>query len=106
MSKAFTREDDVPDPIIHRRVTDPLPPGARNYLTPDGARQLRAELDRLVQIDRPQALAFSDPSLAREKTQILDQRIQHLQQSLQSAVVVEIRAGEIDCVRFGATVSV
>ena len=106
MSKAFTREDDAPDPIIPRRVTDPLPPGARNYLTPDGARRLRAELDRLVQIERPQALASPDPSLAREQLQNLDQRIQHLHHSFQSAVVVEPPAGVIDSVRFGATVSV
>jgi len=106
MSKAFTREDDAPDPITPRRLADPLPPGARNYLTPDGARRLRTELDRLIKIERPQALACSDPSLAREQLQNLDQRIQHLRQSLQSALVVEPPVGLIDFVRFGATVSV
>ncbi len=48
MSKAFTREDDIPDPIITRRLPDPVPPGGRNYLTADGARRLRMELDRYV----------------------------------------------------------
>jgi len=106
MSKAFTREDDAPEPIIPRRVADPLPPGARNYLTPDGARRLRTELDRLVQIERPQALASSNATSAREQLQNLDQRIEHLHQSLQSAVVVEPPAGVQGHVRFGATVSV
>ncbi len=106
MSKAFTREDDAPGPIIPRRFADTLPPGARNYLTPDGAQRLREELNRSVQVERPQILASPDQGVAREQLQNLDQRIQHLQQSLQSAVVVETPAGEIDHVRFGATVSV
>jgi len=106
MSKAFTREDDAAEPIIPRRVADPLPPGGRNYLTPDGVRRLQAELDRLVHVERPRAAASSDPSVAREQLHHLDLRIQHLQQSLQSAVVVESPADVRDYVRFGASVCV
>ena len=40
MSKAFTKEDDAGDVVVPRLVS-PLPPGARNYLTPAGA-QLKA----------------------------------------------------------------
>src|SRR6266446_10754155 len=106
MSKAFTREDDAAEPIIPRRVADPLPPGGRNYLTPDGVRRLQAELDRLVHVERPRAAASSDPSVAREQLHHLDLRIQHLQQSLQSAVVVKSPADVRGYVRFGASVCV
>src|SRR5262249_49107945 len=54
MSKAFTREsDDVPDVPVRMHSPSALPPGAKNYLTPDGERRLREELSRLVQIERP-----------------------------------------------------
>lgn len=104
MSKAFTREDDLPEPTPTRRPLSPLPPGAKNYLTPDGARRLRLELDRLVEVERPQAAAATGE--AREKLHALDARIQHLHQSLQTAVVVDPPATPDDRVRFGATVSV
>ena len=106
MSKAFTREDDASGPIITPRLADPLPQGARNYLTPDGARRLRAQLDSLINVERPRAAATSDPNLAREQLASVDQRIHRLEQSLQSALVVEPPIDEIDHVRFGATVRV
>lgn len=44
MSKAFTREDDaVPVAPVKRRGV-PVPDGAPNYITAEGARALRAEL--------------------------------------------------------------
>ena len=50
MSKAFTREsDDAPEPRPLARLTSSLPPGAKNYLTPDGAQRLQAELDQILQ---------------------------------------------------------
>jgi transcription elongation factor GreB len=107
MSKAFTREsDDAPDlPPVTRNLS-PLPPGAKNYLTPDGAQHLRDELARLVQVARPQVAALSDPADSRRQLQQLDQRILHLEESLQSAVIVPPPAGPWDQVRFGATVTV
>ena len=91
MSKAFTREaDDLPErPVVPRRIS-PLPPGTANYVTPAGAEKLRVELARL----RGQNVPASDA------------RVQHLQQSLQSAVVVPRPTTPEDRVRFGATVTV
>ena len=104
MSKAFTREsDDLPE-RLEPRPSSALPPGAKNYLTPDGARRLRAELDRLAQIERPPLAAARTDGDARRQLQILDQRIQQLQRSLQSAEVVAPPDGPPDRVRFGATV--
>lgn len=46
MSKAFTKEDDdAPPPVVRRRgIPVPVP----NYVTADGVRAVRAELERLV----------------------------------------------------------
>lgn len=107
MSKAFTREsDDLPDRPALPRQPSPLPPEAKNYLTPDGAQRLREELDRLVQVERPRLATLSDEGDNRRQLRVLDQRIGYLQQSLHSAVVVPPPAAPEDRVRFGATVTV
>jgi transcription elongation factor GreB len=107
MSKAFTREsDDAPELPPVQRNHSSLPPGAKNYLTPDGAQRLRDELAQLIEFARPQAVSLSDPADSRRQLQQLDQRIQHLEQSLQSAVIVPPPAAPWDQVRFGATITV
>jgi transcription elongation factor GreB len=94
MSKAFTRESndgpDLPAPI---RPISPLPPGVKNYITPAGADQLRAELASLARTERPRPAS-------------LDQRIVQLEAALRSAVVVPVPEKPWDEVRFGATVTV
>lgn len=106
MSKAFTREsDELADLPEIPRPASPLPPGAKNYLTPAGERRLREELNRLLQ-ERPRLGSAYDGGDARRQVQSLDQRICQLQQSLHSAVVVTPPAGTPDTVRFGTTVMV
>ena len=107
MSKAFTREsDDLPD----RRALSPLPsllpPGVKNYLTPDGARCLQAELRRLVEVERPKAAAAPDGRDAGQQLETLDQRIRHLQQCLHAAEIVPPPDPPWNQVRFGAVVTV
>lgn len=105
MSRAFVREsDDRPEWPIARQPSV-LPPGAKNYLTADGAERLRNELRRLVEVQRPPLAAASDDADVKRRLLMLDQRIQQLEESLQSAEVVQPR-GESDAVRFGATVTV
>lgn len=107
MSKAFTREsDDAPEESVVARLVPTLPPGAKNYLTPDGARRMREELNRLLEAERPKLAAMADKVEAARQAQVFDQRIRHLQQSLQSAVVTGPPAVTEDRVRFGATVTV
>ena len=105
MSRAFVREsDDLPErPTLARRAS-PLPPGAQNYITPDGARRFREELERLVQVERPRIAAAGDPE-AKSRLLETNQRIDLLEQCLESAVVVP-PPQERDRVQFGATVTV
>lgn len=107
MSKAFTREsDDLPDQPVLPRQSSLLPPGAKNYLTLSGVRQLREDLDRLIQTERPKVAASPESDDAKRQLQVLDQRIHYLEQSLQSAVVVTPPMAPWDKVHFGATVTV
>jgi len=107
MSKAFTREsDDLPDAPVVTRLRSPLQPGVKNYLTRDGAFRLREELDQLVQVERPRQVATPDNPEAKRQLQVLDQRIDYLQRSLQSAVVVAPPIVPEPAVRFGASVTV
>jgi transcription elongation factor GreB len=108
MSKAFTRESDgdSASPVLARPAS-PLPPGAKNYLTPGGERKLREELERLRTVERPRvaAEATAQPD-TRSNLQAMDQRILQLEESLRSAVVAPPPSEGTDTVRFGATVVV
>jgi transcription elongation factor GreB len=107
MSKAFTRDEnegpDIPDVIPTASV---LAPGAKNYITPGGAQKLRDELQRLVEVTRPGLVEARDDPDAKRQLARLDQRIGQLEESLQSAEIVEPADGPVDVVRFGACVTV
>lgn len=107
MSKAFLREsDEAPESQIAAPVS-PLPAGARNYVTANGASRLREELTHLRTVERPVLATRSsqDPE-ARMRLAALDHRIRYLQQSLLTAEVVSVAPGATDIVRFGTTVIV
>jgi transcription elongation factor GreB len=107
MSRAFVRESDVPQLPDLPPLVSPLPPGARNYLTPAGAQRLRDELARLRDTERPQlAAAPAEDVDAKRALQLLDQRIRYLQESLRTADITDITPGPTDVVRFGSTVTV
>ncbi|MSU58094.1 MAG: transcription elongation factor GreB [Pedosphaera sp.] len=98
MSKAFTREDDdAPEPPPLPSLRSLLPPGAKNYLTPAGARRLQVELDQLLQQRAPEN---------KSPNHALDQRVLRLQQSLATAVITPAPPPPWEQVRFGATVTV
>ena len=106
MSKAFTREsDDAPESPIRPLLRSVLPPGAKNYFTPEGAQRLQAELDALM---KQRLNLASVPNAPESKTdlQLLDQRILQLQRSLESAVITPAPPLPWEQVRFGATVTV
>jgi len=107
MSKAFTREaDDSPEEPLDRPLpSSHLPPGTNNYMTADGARRLQAILDDLVQTKRPRIASTTSSDTPRQ-LQNLDRQIQHLRESLESAVIVSPPTAPWEQVHFGATVTV
>ena len=105
MSKAFTREDDLPEaPVIARRAS-PLPPGTKNLMTPDGVERLRAELIQLQKEREHLLTATGDPDQP-QKLAALEQRAVLVDESLRSASIVNPPATPDDRVCFGAVVTV
>jgi transcription elongation factor GreB len=107
MSKAFTRDEnegpEIPDLLP---TASPLASGAKNYITPQGAQKLRDELERLVEVARPELVDARDDPDAKRQLARLDQRIIQLEESLHAAEIVEPPSGPADVVRFGAYVTV
>ncbi|MFO1459060.1 MAG: GreA/GreB family elongation factor [Verrucomicrobiota bacterium] len=102
MSKAFTKEDDDrPEPRPTRRPVGTLPPGARNYLTADGARSLREELERLL-AEGGKGVRTAVQTPASEVTG----RVTEIRRILRTATVVQPRPGVPDQVRFGNRIRV
>lgn len=107
MSKAFTREsDDETEPPLGANLSPTLPPGTPNLMTARGAARLRAELERLIEIERPQQLALAEQTGNKRPLQRVSQRIVQIQQSLQSAEIVAPPNHPSDAVCFGAAVTV
>jgi transcription elongation factor GreB len=105
VSKAFTRESDegADAPVLRRSV---LPPGVKNLITPKGVQQLRAEFERLRQEERPRLAAAATDDETKRQLQVLDQRLQHLHETMHTAVVTGPPAALDDVVHFGASVVV
>lgn len=107
MSRAFVRESDVSQLPELPALNSPLPPGAKNYLTPGGAQRLRDELTQRLEQERPKLTAApADDIDAKRELQVLNQRIRYLQESLRTAEIAEAPPPPHDVVRFGATVTV
>lgn len=103
MSKAFTREDDDDqDEAASRPLGAELPPGSKNYMTPEGAARLHDEIERLAQRERPAIVAGGDARALRE----IDRRIAFLDRRREALEVIDPASQPADRVRFGATVTV
>ena len=119
MSKAFTKETeteeaepDPPDP------PDPLSHGLKNYVTPNGLRLLRDELDRLRRVERPEVVEVvawaagngdrsenGDYIYGKKRLREIDRRLRFLMKRIESAEVVDASRQNHDRVFFGATVT-
>lgn len=107
MSKAFTREsDDGPEIPLRPRRVSPLPPGTKNYFTASGARRLREELTAVLTPERDRLANLPAGEETTSRLQAIDERIEQIEQTLASAVVVETPEPPHDHVRFGATATV
>src|SRR4030095_11967424 len=123
MNKAFTRENDADSADDEQEQVSPLPAGARNYRTPGGFERMRAELERLVQKERPELVATvawaagngdrsenGDYIYGKKRLREIDRRIRFLIKRLDIAEVVDPAARRDDDtshpIFFGATVTV
>ncbi|HEX6017041.1 MAG TPA: transcription elongation factor GreB [Burkholderiaceae bacterium] len=118
MSKAFTRETEGDDDEDAAGVP-PLPAGAKNYITVQGYRRLRAELLQLIDHERPKVVEVvswaasngdrsenGDYLYGKKRLREIDRRIRFLTKRLDIAEVTDpsVHHGS-DQVFFGATVT-
>jgi transcription elongation factor GreB len=118
LSKAFTKEADVPeDDEIEPEAAQP--PGLKNYITPAGYARLKAELKQLLDVERPEVVGIvhwaasngdrsenGDYIYGKKRLREIDRRIRFLIKRLEIAEVVDTKGRDEDQVFFGATVSV
>ena len=118
MSKAFVKEssDDEDD---DGAGLPPIPPGAKNYIRPQGYQRIREELLQLIDVDRPEVVKIvhwaasngdrsenGDYIYGKRRLREIDRRIRFLTKRMDLAEVVDpaIHHGS-DQVFFGATVT-
>lgn len=119
MSKAFTKESDAGDDEDDAPGLPALPPGTRNYITPQGYRRLREELMTLLDVERPKVVETvswaakngdrsenGDYLYGKKRLREIDRRIRFLTKRLDIAEVADpsLHHGN-DQVFFGATVT-
>jgi transcription elongation factor GreB len=117
MNKAFVKESDGDDD--DEGGLPPIPPGAKNYITPEGYQRIREELLQLIDTERPEVVKIvhwaasngdrsenGDYIYGKRRLREIDRRIRFLTKRLDLAEVVDpsIHHGS-DQVFFGATVT-
>jgi len=94
-------------------------PDVKNYITPQGYARLKAELTKLLDVERPELVKViawaasngdrsenGDYLYGKKRLREIDRRIHFLNQRLDSAEVVDpARRGDSDQIFFGATVT-
>ena len=117
MNKAFVKEPDGDED--DEGGLPPIPPGAKNYITPQGYQRIREELLQLIDTERPEVVKIvhwaasngdrsenGDYIYGKRRLREIDRRIRFLTKRLDLAEVVDpsIHQGS-DQVFFGATVT-
>ena len=118
MNKAFVKESDA-DEDDDIGGLPPIPPGAKNYITPQGYQRIREELLQLIDVERPEVVRIvhwaasngdrsenGDYIYGKRRLREIDRRIRFLTKRLDLAEVVDpsVHHGS-DQVFFGATVT-
>jgi transcription elongation factor GreB len=119
MNKAFVKESEEGEDDGDAPGLPALPPGARNYITPQGYRRLRAELMSLLDVERPKIVEIvswaasngdrsenGDYLYGKKRLREIDRRIRFLTQRLDIAEVADpsVHHGS-EQIFFGATVT-
>src|SRR6266513_2449797 len=117
MSKAFVKESD--EEVDRPEQPSALPVGFKNYMTPQGYRQLQEELRGLLRVERPKVVDVvswaagngdrsenGDYIYGKRRLREIDRRIRFLIRRLDTAEVVDpMTRRRRDQVFFGATVT-
>jgi len=118
VNKAFVKESDA-DEDDDIGGLPPIPPGAKNYITPQGYQRIREELLQLIDVERPEVVRVvhwaasngdrsenGDYIYGKRRLREIDRRIRFLTKRLDLAEVVDpsVHHGS-DQVFFGATVT-
>lgn len=119
MNKAFVKESSDDEDDDQASGLPPIPPGAKNYITPQGYQRIREELFSLIDVERPEVVKIvhwaasngdrsenGDYIYGKRRLREIDRRIRFLTKRLDLAQVVDpsIHHGS-DQVFFGATVT-
>jgi transcription elongation factor GreB len=118
VNKAFVKESDA-DEDDDIGGLPPIPPGAKNYITPQGYQRIREELLQLIDVERPEVVRVvhwaasngdrsenGDYIYGKRRLREIDRRIRFLTKRLDLAEVVDpsVHHGSHQ-VFFGATVT-
>jgi transcription elongation factor GreB len=118
MNKAFVKESEQDDDDELEAGAPPIPPGAKNYITPAGYQHIKDELLQLIDVDRPEVVRVvhwaasngdrsenGDYIYGKRRLREMDRRIRFLTKRMDLAEVVDpsVHHGS-DQVFFGATV--
>jgi transcription elongation factor GreB len=118
MNEASTQASTEDDDDADGGAAPALPVGAKNYITPEGYARLRAEMFRLLDVERPEVVRTvswaasngdrsenGDYLYGKKRLREIDRRVRFLTKRLDIAEVVDasLHAGS-DQVFFGATV--
>ena len=117
MNKACVKESDSDDD--DEIALPAIPPGAKNYITPQGHQRIKEELLRLIDVDRPEVVRIvpwaasngdrsenGDYIYGKRRLREIDRRIRFLTKRLDLAEIVDpsVHHGS-DQIFFGATVT-
>jgi transcription elongation factor GreB len=118
LSKAFTKEADGLEEDEFGPEAEQAQ-GIKNYITPAGYARMKAELKRLLDVERPEVVGIvhwaasngdrsenGDYIYGKKRLREIDRRIRFLIKRLEIAEIVDTTGQEQDQVYFGATVSV
>ncbi len=118
MSKAFVKENGHDEDDVEP-AQSALPPGGKNYITPEGYGRLDAELRQLVELERPEVVKTvawaasngdrsenGDYLYGKKRLREIDRRVRFLIKRLEAAEVVRSSGRDTDQVFFGAAVRV
>ena len=114
MSKAFVRESEEDEEAPE---LEPVPPPARNYISPAGYARLKAELKQLVQAERPEVVRTvswaakngdrsenGDYLYGKKRLREIDRRVRFLIKRLEAAEIVDSAGRDTEQIFFGSTV--